>query len=310
MKTIIMRIIIPVIIAAAVIVSVPMIILMHETNERAKPYVKDYADSSYLKYEGYPNFYHYLFGEYAVCNEGDDSFSQNIAIRHSNGITYSKTPLTPQFCHISKYAFDPAGYIAYYNYVSERNESYTGEERKSVYIVSLGHKEYRVVDEYAGLYDTKSSKEIRFDTFDELLDYAEENSVNLGEFYYSKYYSAVNCRTAAAGSKDWSIVPSGDSGEILYKKHEIFTGNIKKYAVSGDNIFVELKISDDTEVLPGSNDPKNNKYINAKNAPDMLNSKGKVFIKINADSNDVKFFSSQKEMLSGYSDVKMTKADK
>ena len=310
MKTIIMRIIIPVIIAAAVIVSVPMIILMHETNERAKPYVKDYADSSYLKYEGYPNFYHYLFGEYAVYNEGDDSFSQNIAIRHSNGITYSKTPLTPQFCHISKYAFDPAGYIAYYIYVSERNESYTGEERNSVYIVSLGHKEYRVVDEYAGLYDTKSNKEIRFDTFDELLDYAEENSVNLGEFYYSKYYSTVTCRTAAAGSKDWSIVPSGDSGEILYKKHEIFTGNIKKYAVSGDNIFVELKITDDTEVLPGSNDPKNNKYINAKNAPDMLSEKGTVFIKINADSNDVEFFSSQKEMLSGYSDVKMTKADK
>lgn len=310
MKTIIMRIIIPVIIAAAVIVSVPMIILMHETNERAKPYVKDYADSSYLKYEGYPSFYHYLFGEYAVCNEGDDNFSQNIAIRHSNGITYSKTPLTPQFCHISKYAFDPAGYIAYYIYVSERNESYTGEERKSVYIVSLGHKEYRVVDEYAGLYDTKSSKEIRFDTFDELLDYAEENSVNLGDFYYSKYYSAVTCRTAAAGSKDWSIVPSGDSGEILYKKHEIFTGNIKKYAVSGDNIFVELKITDDTEVLPGSNDPKNNKYINAKNAPDMLSANGTVFIKINADSNDVKFFSSQKEMLSGYSDIKMTKADK
>lgn len=310
MKTIIMRIIIPVIIAAAVIVSVPMIILMHETNERAKPYVKDYADSSYLKYEGYPNFYHYLFGEYAVCNEGDDNFSQNIAIRHSNGITYSKTPLTPQFCHISKYAFDPAGYIAYYIYVSERNESYTGEERKSVYIVSLGHKEYRVVDEYAGLYDTNNNRETRFDTFDELLDYAEENSVNLGEFYYSKYYSAVNCRTAAAGSKDWSIVPSGDSGEILYKKHEIFTGNIKKYTVSGDNIFVELKITDDTEVLPGSNDPKNNKYINAKNAPDMLSAKGTVFIKINADSNDVKFFSSQKEMLSGYSDVKMTKADK
>ena len=240
----------------------------------------------------------------------DDSFSQHIAIRHSNGITYSGTPLTPQFCHISKYAFDPAGYIAYYIYVSERNESYTGEERKSVYIVSLGHKEYRVVDEYAGLYDANNNREMRFDTFDELLDYAEENSVNLGEFYYSKYYSAVNCGTSAAGSKDWSIVPSGDSGEILYKKHEIFTGNIKKYAVSGDNLFVELEITDNTEVLPGSNDPKNNKYINAKNAPDMLSTKGKVFIKINADSNDVEFFSSQKEMLSGHSDVKMTKADK
>ncbi len=294
-----------------IIILILAVVLSSCSSGRKKaPYVVDFADSSYMNYESFSNFSHFLFGEYAVYNEGDDSFSQNIAIRHSNGITYSKTPLTPQFCHISKYAFDPAGYIAYYIYVSERNESYTDEERNSVYIVSLGHKEYRVIDEYAGLYDTKSNKEIRFDTFDELLDYAEENSVNLGEFYYSKYYSAVTCRTAAAGSKDWSIVPSGDSGEILYKKHEIFTGNIKKYAVSGDNIFVELKITDDTEVLPGSNDPKNNKYINAKNAPDMLSEKGTVFIKINADSNDVEFFSSQKEMLSGYSDVKMTKADK
>ena len=98
---------------------------------------------------------------------------------------------------------------------------------------------------------------------------------------------------------------------MLYKKHEIFAGNVKKYNLTDDILFVELEICKNTTPFQGANNPEKCKYISAKNSIDLTNGKT-VFIKIDTNSNEVTFYKTKKLMFSDNSemDIKLKKPEK
>lgn len=141
-----------------------------------------FADGSAAESDG-SQAVHTLFDEYAVTNSVRDYFGDAVCKRHFNGISYDETYITEKWCYIERYAFDKNGYIAYYCYVPAEDEDLTGENAANIKTAELFDKEFKVKDMYAGLYDCNNEKEMRFDTFDELLKYAKDNSINLGTNY-------------------------------------------------------------------------------------------------------------------------------
>lgn len=273
------------------------------------PYQIEYSDDSVLKSDGFPHVYHNLFGDYYVSNNGDSRFCQSISIRHFNGISYKEEYITNLNCYFERYAFDPTGYIAYYCYVSEKtrdSDDLDSNEETGI----LYENKYILSDQYAGLYDCKRKEEIRFDSFDELIEFADSNSINLGDYYSITPYGLISYKDIAINN-GWSVVPKSENGKVLYKKHEIFAGNIKKYNLTDDILFVELEICKNTTPFQGANNPEKCKYISAKNSIDLTNGKT-VFIKIDTNSNEVTFYKTKKLMFSDNSemDIKLKKPEK
>lgn len=172
-----------IIITAILLLSVITGSIMFLNSYTKKDYSHKFDDGSTVEGDGHMTVIHTLFDEYAVCNEVRDYFGNTVCKRHFNGITYDETYITGKWCYIEKYAFDKNGYIAYYCYVPADDENTTGEIKEDIKTVTLFDKEFKISDMYAGLYDCKNEKEMRFDTFDEILEYAENNSINLGTVY-------------------------------------------------------------------------------------------------------------------------------
>ena len=179
------KIIIIVSVTAAVIAAIvgAVLLINHELKKSYEPYSYSLADGSTVKSEGGNEVYHTLFDEYTISSTVRDYFSNSLSKRHYNGISYEETYITAKWCYIEKYAFEKNGYIAYYCYVPAEDEEQSGENTDNIRTVKLFDKDFKISDMYAGLYDCNNEKEMRFDTFEELLKYAEDNSINLGTVY-------------------------------------------------------------------------------------------------------------------------------
>ena len=181
----------------------------------------EFDDGSVLERTGGPTYEHKLADKF-IFDRSDSSFECNIYTQPEH------TDITDEYPYnrVFKYSFSPKGYIAY----RILSEQYTPETDEPVLYEFKG---YNILSDKNVLYNSNTDTRIEFDSMNKLIDYCDENDIELGDWYYPVGRSTVP-EFDYVETDNWDLRISGaDWYQTVYHNDRMmFAGTIDKFFVS------------------------------------------------------------------------------
>ena len=186
----------------------------------------EFDDGSVLERTGGPTYEHKLADKF-MFKRKDTSFECSIYNQKND----SKITDEYTWNRVFKYSFSPDGYIAY----RILSEPYYNETDKPVLYEFEG---YNILSDKNVLYNSITDTRIEFDSMNKLIDYCDENDIELGDWYYPVGRSTVP-EFDFVEIGNWELrISRADSYQTVYHKDRmLFAGTIDKFFVS-DRYFV------------------------------------------------------------------------
>ena len=181
----------------------------------------EFDDGSVLERTGGPTYEHKLTDKF-IFDRSDTTFECNIYTQPEH------TDITDEYPYnrVFKYSFSPDGYIAY----RILSEQYTPETDEPVLYEFDGHN---ILSDKNVLYNSITDTRIEFDSMNKLIDYCDENDIELGDWYYPVGRSTVP-EFDFVETDNWELRISGaDWYQTVYHNDRMmFAGTIDKFFVS------------------------------------------------------------------------------
>lgn len=181
----------------------------------------EFDDGSVLERTGGPTYEHKLADKF-IFDRCDTTFECNIYTQPEH------TDITDEYPYnrVFKYSFSPEGYIAY----RILSEQYTPETDEPVLYEFKG---YNILSDKNVLYNSNTDTRIEFDSMNKLIDYCDENDIELGDWYYPVGRSTVP-EFDYVETDNWDLRISGaDWYQTVYHNDRMmFAGTIDKFFVS------------------------------------------------------------------------------
>lgn len=181
----------------------------------------EFDDGSVLERTGGPTYEHKLADKF-IFDRCDTTFECNIYTQPEH------TDITDEYPYnrVFKYSFSPEGYIAY----RILSKQYTPETDEPVLYEFEG---YNILSDKNVLYNSITDTRIEFDSMNKLIDYCEENGIELGDWYYPVGRSTVP-EFDFVETDNWDLRISGaDWYQTVYHNDRMmFAGTIDKFFVS------------------------------------------------------------------------------
>lgn len=181
----------------------------------------EFDDGSVLERTGGPTYEHKLSDKF-IFDRCDTTFECNIYTQPEH------TDITDEYPYnrVFKYSFSPEGYIAY----RILSEQYTPETDEPVLYEFKG---YNILSDKNVLYNSNTDTRIEFDSMNKLIDYCDENDIELGDWYYPVGRSTVP-EFDYVETDNWDLRISGaDWYQTVYHNDRMmFAGTIDKFFVS------------------------------------------------------------------------------
>ncbi len=183
--------------------------------------IVEFQDGSVVERMGGPTYEHRLADKF-IFDRSDSPFECNIYTQADHSDITDEYPYNRVF----KYSFSPDGYIAY----RILSEQYTPETDEPILYEFDG---YNILSDKNVLYNSNTDTRIEFESMTELVDYCEENGIELGVWYYPVGYSTVP-EFNYLEIDDWELRISGaDWYQTVYHNDRMmFAGTIDKFYVS------------------------------------------------------------------------------
>ncbi len=183
--------------------------------------IVEFDDGSVLERTGGPTYEHRL-GDMFIFDRSDSSFECNIYTQPG----HSKITDEYIFNRVFKYSFSPEGYIAY-RVLSEKT-SYESDET----VIYEIHG-YEIISDKTVLYDGNTGTQLEFESQTALIDYCEENNIELGVWYYPQGYSSTPEHNYLEIA-DWEIRCTGscDYEAVYFNNRMMFAGTIDRCFVT------------------------------------------------------------------------------
>ncbi|MBR5232918.1 MAG: hypothetical protein IKW03_01790 [Clostridia bacterium] len=181
----------------------------------------EFDDGSVLERTGGPTYEHKLADKF-IFDRCDTTFECNIYTQPEH------TDITEEYPYnrVFKYSFSPEGYIAY----RILSKQYTPETDEPVLYEFKG---YNILSDKNVLYNSNTDTRIEFDSMNKLIDYCDENDIELGDWYYPVGRSTVP-EFDFVETDNWDLRISGaDWYQTVYHNDRMmFAGTIDKFFVS------------------------------------------------------------------------------
>ena len=183
--------------------------------------IVEFQDGSVLERMGGPTYEHRLADKF-IFDRSDSPFECSIYTQADHSDITDEYPYNRVF----KYSFSPEGYIAY----RILSRQYTPETDEPILYEFDGDN---ILSDKNVLYNSNTDTRIEFESMTELVDYCEENSIELGVWYYPVRYSTVP-EYDYLEIGDWDLRISGaDWYQTVYHDNRmLFAGTIDKFFVS------------------------------------------------------------------------------
>ncbi len=183
--------------------------------------IVEFQDGSVLERTGGLTYEHRLADKF-IFERRDSTFECYIY----NQADHSEITDEYSYNRVFKYAFSPDGYIAY----RILSDTYSYESDEPVLYEFDG---YSIIADKNVLYNSNTDTRIEFESMTELVDYCEENDIELGVWYYPVGYS-TDPEYDYIEIGDWELRISGaDWYQTVYHNNRmLFAGNIDRYFIS------------------------------------------------------------------------------